>query len=81
MATFPTPEECGRKVLDVFQDFGVRPGKFLPYGSLLARWTENSWAPEDLPIGIGYALDNGWIEQSEERETFLILTQTGFVEM
>jgi len=79
MATLPTPEACGRRVLCVFDKFHVRPGDGLMLQNLLCVWFDDGeWTGNDLQSGIDFALDQGWIERTAQRKHWYILTEEGY---
>lgn len=78
MATLPTHEEAGRRVLWVMVDkFGCRTGEVLRSGSFLSHFNEARWGTDELNDGLVYALNEKWI--THEGDTFR-LTALGFNE-
>ena len=79
MATLSTPEENARKVLQIFEHFGTRPGEGIGSSSILAIAAEKNWRMADMEEGLQYGLDNDWFENGPNNYT--LLTKSGFAEI
>ena len=79
MATLPTPEEKARKVLQIFEHFGTRPGEGIGSNNILAIAAKKNWRIADMTEGLQYGLDNDWFENGQNNST--LLTKSGFAEI
>jgi hypothetical protein len=75
MAFLPTKEENGRKVLDVFEHFSLRPGHVLRINNFVAVAVQRRWEMSDLQQGLEFALEQEWIR---DRDGAFELTESGF---
>jgi hypothetical protein len=78
MAQIPTDEEVGMKILKIFGEFSVRPGEILKLGSITSKIESYGCRVEDIQCGCQWLLDNGHIEQRNDRSDNLFLTESGF---
>ena len=78
MAILPTPEENGRKILQIFSHFGSRPGHVLRANNFVAVGARLRWEMSDLQQGLEFAKDKDWIK---EKNGGFELTESGFAEM
>lgn len=78
MAQIPTDKEVGMKILKIFGEFSVRPGKMLKLGSITSKIESYECRVEDIQRGCQWLLDNGHIEQRNGRSDNLFLTESGF---
>ena len=80
MAKVPTPEDLAREVLDIFKEKGERAGNVMQSNILSQTWfAASDKVNEDLNIGLGYALDAGWLEETQDGLGYM-LTDLGFAE-
>lgn len=78
MAVLPTPEENGRKILQIYSHFNSRPGNVLRVSNLAAVGLRRRWLSSDLQQGLEFAIERGWIR---EKNGGFELTETGFEKM
>jgi hypothetical protein len=79
MATIPTPEESGRKILAFYGQRNIRPGEMLLVQNLNSWWIKSRERSEDLVAGIEWLGDKGYIETQDEKSNgALFLTDAGF---
>lgn len=78
MAELPTPEENGRKILQIYSHFNSRPGHVLRVNNLAAVGLRRRWQSSDLQQGLEFARKQGWIR---EKNGGFELTQIGFEQM
>ncbi len=78
MAQIPTDEEVGMKILKIFGEFNVRPGKMLMLRNIDSKIESYECCVEDTQRGCQWLLDNGHIEQRNDRSDNLFLTESGF---
>ncbi len=78
MASLPTKEDNGRKVLDIFAHFNSRPGHVLRANNFVAVGARRRWEMSDLQQGLELALERGWIN---DKKGGFELTEIGFEKM
>lgn len=80
MANLPTSEQVARTILKVFvQHFGCRAGDILLRNNLDAALPDRGVDLRDLPSGLAYASELGWIEITGGEGPYR-LTDRGFGE-
>lgn len=78
MATIPTPEESARKILSIYVNhFNCRPGHTLASNNLMVC-QDYGLSVDDQDRGMEYAIQQGWIEFTQNRDFRLI--DKGFAE-
>lgn len=75
-----TPEECARRVLQVFYDFNIRAGECLMLGSFTNYFVSTPWRMDDFNIGANDAIQRGWITTQSPNGP-LFLTAAGEAEL
>lgn len=78
MATMPTPEESGKEILAIFQEYDVRPGKGLKLQHIESKWDSKHDNKEDLIAGLLWLDSKGFIEQKMPERHFVYLTAAGY---
>ncbi len=78
MAQIPTDEEVGMKILEIFGEFSVRSGEMLMLRIIDSKIESYECRAEDTQRGCKWLLDNGHIEQRNDRSDNLFLTESGF---
>lgn len=79
VARFPTPEQCGRRILKVCKDNYIRPGEqLLPQVLRLALIDTNELPPEALIAGLQWLVDHGYLAERGPSRTGYVLTPEGF---
>lgn len=78
MAQIPTDKEVGMKILEIFGEFHVRPGKMLKRPIIDSKIESYGCRAEDIQRGCKWLLDNGHIELRNGRSDNLFLTESGF---
>lgn len=79
MATLPTPEESGRKILNMYGEYNVRPGEMLQLRVINVNWVKLMQRSEDLIPGLEWLGEMEFIEQKEGKsQDAFFLTETGF---
>ena len=77
MAKGPSPEELGRRILSFFPRSKLMSRRHLLEKDLLAEWQRRGLRPEDLKLGLEYAVQAGWIIIAEGFFPEYILTEAG----
>ena len=75
MAFQTTPEENGRRILDIYEHLHADVGQALDARNFLAIGTLRRWRSRDLQRGIEYAVQEGWLEPTAQGS--LRLTERG----
>jgi hypothetical protein len=78
MATLPTKEENGRKILDIYSHFRSRPGHVLLVNNFIAVGARRRWEMSDVQQGLDFAIEKGWIRPKNHG---FELTESGFEAM
>jgi hypothetical protein len=78
MAVLPTREENVHKILEIYKQFGSRPGHVLRVNNFVAVGARRRWEMSDLQQGLNSAIERGWIT---EKTGGFELTESGFAEM
>ena len=78
MATLPTKEENGKKILAIYDHFKSQPGRTLRTNNIVAVGARRRWEMTDLQQGLEYALEHGWVR---EKDGNFELTTSGFEQM
>jgi|GEM_PF-1063731 hypothetical protein len=79
MAQEMTPEEVGRKILDIYKQENVKAGEMLPTQVIQTKWINAGERSEELSKGLKWLLDNDYLEQKDDKaDHFLFLTEAGF---
>ena len=80
MATIPTPEESGHKILAIFGQFNIRPGEMLPFASLHQAFINMGGSANDFKLGIDWLCDMGYVEIRTDKRPpdRFFLTEDGF---
>ena len=77
MATLPTPEESGRRILNIFRNDNIRAGEMLLIQVIRTHWGADRI--EDLLSGLHWLGEQGFIEQQDDRTSQAVfLTEAGF---
>jgi len=76
MAGVPTSEDSARHILDTFLHFGCRPGELLLLNSLFSSFLKAPWKPADIPQGMSFAVEKGWVEDLGNNR--FKITESGF---
>jgi hypothetical protein len=71
-------DDKARRVLQIFQSFGSRPGEALDAQSFVRVGTRRGWALDEIADGIEDGESRGWFERADNG--WIRLTQTGFSE-
>jgi hypothetical protein len=82
MTIQPPPEQFAREILTLFihqQKMSV--GDSIPAHDALVFWQKNQHRADDFRAGIGFALDNGWIEIRRDSLNWFHLTEKGYAEV
>jgi hypothetical protein len=78
MAKLPSPEEAAQEILRIFVlKFKIRAGGGLMAQNLIHLWQQRGMLIEDLNQGLDYAVRKGWIESSQDWDSFK-LTEAGY---
>jgi len=81
MTIQPPPEQFAREVMTLFiHQKKMQAGDSIPAGDALAFWQKNQHRSDDFRAGIGFALDNGWIEIRHDSLNWFHLTEKGCAE-
>ncbi len=79
MATLPTPEEIGKKILAFYGQHNVRPGEMMLLQNLNIWSMKLGQRGEDLIAGLEWLEQQGYIEQKDGKSNdALFLTEAGF---
>lgn len=78
MAQIPTDKEVRMKILEIFGELSIRPGKMLKLGVIISKIESYGCRVEDIQRGCKWLLDNGHIELRNDRSDNLFLTESGF---
>lgn len=82
MAIIPTPEESGRKILQIYNQDNIRSGEMMLMQAITVRWMKIGGKEEDLNSGLKWLSEQGYLEQKEgELQTAIFLTESGFAEL
>ena len=82
MATIPTPEESGRKILEEYKRDNRRAGEMMLLQGITARLMKRGERSEDIKSGLQWLLEQGYLEQKEGHPSGAIfLTESGFAEL
>jgi hypothetical protein len=76
MSTIPTAEEAAKHVVAIFVKYGARAGHVLPERRVIRGFWKAPWSPDDFAPGLGFAIQQGWIERTSQGE--YRLTEAGF---
>ena len=76
VARTPTAEESARRILDTFLQFNLRPGHVIGQQQLFGPFLEAPWQTSDIPTGLVYAAEQGWIKILDKNK--FQLTELGF---
>jgi hypothetical protein len=79
MATLPTADEKGRRILDIYKHFGSKPGHVLQNGNFVSVAANKGYPVDEIADGLEYAYDKGWVEDGPNQGHKL--TESGFAEM
>jgi hypothetical protein len=74
-----TSEECARRVINVFKDFGIRGNECLMSGSFTNYFVQRPLRMDDLNTGLQEAVGRGWITSKDGNAIFL--TEAGEAEI
>ena len=76
MATLPTPQESATAIVEIFVNhFRLHAGQTLMRQNIDAVWPKQGHDYRDLPEGLQFALDQGWLEFNGR---VFVLTESGF---
>jgi hypothetical protein len=79
MATLPTSEESGRKILSMYGEYNVRPGEMLQLRTINVKWMKSMQRSEDLIAGLEWLGEMEFIEQKDGKsQDVFFLTEKGF---
>ena len=79
MATLPTPEETGKRILAYYGQSNVRPGEMMLLRNINIWWMNQGRRGDDLVAGLQWLGDQGFLEQKDDKSTdALFLTESGF---
>lgn len=82
MATLPTPEDRGKKILAIFKQLGIEAGQSLIFGKILSYVAKNTISEEDLNIGLSWLEEKGYVEKKKDGiSLFIVLTEKGYAAM
>ncbi len=73
-----TVESSARRILGIFREQGLAAGHFLQSNSFVAPFSKPGWTLDDLEAGLGYAIEEDWIEQVSQHA--YRLTAAGFAQ-
>jgi hypothetical protein len=80
MAKLLTPEDCARRILDIFvSDFRTKPGNGLLFGNIESKLADHELDWQDRNAGLQFALEQGWLERERDGGPYM-LTEKGFKE-
>jgi hypothetical protein len=68
MATLPTAEDAAKHILMTFIRSGARAGYVLPEGRVIRAFWKAPWSEADFVPGLNFAMRQGWIERTPNRE-------------
>jgi hypothetical protein len=75
MTTFPSDEEVGMQILNIYRQYKKRPGEFLPQGVFLVQIEKSECRIDDLPRGFIWLKENNYVQDSNRG---YVLTEDGF---
>lgn len=81
MATIPTPEESGRKILEEYKRDNRRAGEMMLLQGITARLMKRGERSEDIKSGLQWLVNQGYLEQKREKLGMFFLTESGFTEL
>ena len=77
MATLPTPEESGKRILQIFRQDNIKAGGMLLIQVIGTHW--GTGRSEDLISGLQWLDEQGFIEQKESTTSQAVfLTDAGY---
>ncbi|MFB3897539.1 MAG: hypothetical protein ACE14V_14680 [bacterium] len=79
MATLPTPEESGKRILSFYGSDGLRSGEMELWQSLHQRFLSSEWRSSDFNQGLKWCLEQGYLE--EKKTNMYYLTDTGYSQL
>ncbi len=80
MAEIPTPEGCGRRLLEVYSERKIRPGEMIQDNYLQSHFVDTeSKRADDLSKGLNWCCESGFLEQRQRGMWHL--TEAGFAEI
>lgn len=81
MATIPTPEESGRKILEEYKRDNRRAGEMMLLQGITARLMKRGERSEDIKSGLQWLVNQGYLEQKRKKLGMFFLTESGFTEL
>jgi len=81
MAEIPDDSEIGLKILNFYKEQNIRAGEMILIQSLHLNWINTGEREDDFLKGIQWLGDQGFLEQKNENDTAIFLTEKGFEEL